>query len=116
MISATKKKELLTSFRMNEKREILFRQRIIKIECAGIEASAKRQWDMASMYYADASDMLHVLHLLSTAKSQEHIQKALDFARSRDTAAREQYPDFVWELAEYTLNWPNPGESLKETE
>lgn len=101
-------------FRMNEKREILFRQRIIHLNCQGIEMCAKRDWDMAALYFGDLSDMLDILSYLSRL-SGSAVWKATEKWKNLDTAARDKYPAFVCELAGWAQRNPPPEETLEGT-
>lgn len=103
--------ELRAGFKMNEKREILFRQRFIELNCRGIEMTAKRDWGMAALYFGDLADMMRVMDDLENGK----IEAAVVIYKNCDTACRDKFPDFVPELAGYTLRHPNPEETLEGT-
>ena len=112
--------KMRVEFRMNEKREILFRQRIIHLNCQGIEMSAKRDWEMASLYFGDLSDMLDILSYLNRATptgdgSGVGVWKAVEKWKNLDTAARDKYPAFVCELAGWAQRNPPPEETLEGT-
>jgi hypothetical protein len=107
-------------FRMNEKREILFRQRIIHLNCQGIEMSASRDWEMAALYFGDLADMLDILSYLNRARpigdgGGSCVWKATEKWKNLDTAARDKYPAFVCELAGWAQRTPPPEETLEGT-
>lgn len=100
---------------MNDRRDELLRIAITKLHCRMLEEMAKSDWGMVAMYTADMSDMCEILHQLK----KNNIESILEACRryvGLDTAARDEYPQFVAQLAGATLNWPDPSESMEGTE
>lgn len=101
----------LSKFSMNEKRIKIFMDHIDSVRSGVKEQKFE---DVKDMLLGDVEDMKSVLACLK----HNDIKQAVKIYQNCDTAARDEYPQWFWELAGGSINprFYKPEDSLNGTE
>ncbi len=101
----------ITKFKMNKTRTDSMNE---VIGCLEISLKKEKDFDMQKMWFADICDMKSIMKFLKEGK----IPLAIKKYQNLDTAARDKFPQWFWELAGCDINprFFNPECTLVATE